>query len=311
MINYELHTDCKLISGAEYKNSNMKVPASWKRLTGRRNIYTGFNASVYKRRDEIIIVFRGTDSPTDIINNDLNMLQKVIPQQMKDARKIYKDVRRAYPDCKIIFTGHSLGASEAQLMGAETGCETITFSAYGTKNLYGARAIYSENITNYGNSQDFVYISNIDNQIGKTIVLNSNINDFNYVIKSDKPLSSISLKPHKLENFGDLFQGVEYQKEVFENTDAPLFKTGIEYVDYDDSVFDTNNRILYSGEVNIEDMKEELSDLFLEQIFSMEKFPTKEELDKRTRLGELIYVHDYVRSDGTKVSGYYRTCPQN
>ena len=34
--------------------------------------------------------------------------------------------------------------------------------------------------------------------------------------------------------------------------------------------------------------------------------PTKAELDKRTRIGELIYVEEYTRSDGTKVSGYYR-----
>ena len=34
--------------------------------------------------------------------------------------------------------------------------------------------------------------------------------------------------------------------------------------------------------------------------------PSKEELDKKVENGDLIYVHNYVRSDGTKVSGYYR-----
>ena len=34
--------------------------------------------------------------------------------------------------------------------------------------------------------------------------------------------------------------------------------------------------------------------------------PTKADVDKRTRIGELIYVEEYTRSDGTKVSGYYR-----
>lgn len=39
--------------------------------------------------------------------------------------------------------------------------------------------------------------------------------------------------------------------------------------------------------------------------------PTKAELDKRVRIGELIYVNEYVRSDGTKVSGYYRAYPRD
>lgn len=38
--------------------------------------------------------------------------------------------------------------------------------------------------------------------------------------------------------------------------------------------------------------------------------PRKAEVDKRTRIGELIYVKEYTRSDGTKVSGYYRAYPR-
>jgi len=38
--------------------------------------------------------------------------------------------------------------------------------------------------------------------------------------------------------------------------------------------------------------------------------PPKEELDSRVRTGELVYVHDYTRADGTKVSGYYRAYPK-
>ena len=34
--------------------------------------------------------------------------------------------------------------------------------------------------------------------------------------------------------------------------------------------------------------------------------PKKSELQARVLSGELIYVNNYVRSDGTKVSGYYR-----
>ena len=34
--------------------------------------------------------------------------------------------------------------------------------------------------------------------------------------------------------------------------------------------------------------------------------PTEKELEKYTAAGDLIYVHPYTRSDGTKVRGYYR-----
>ena len=37
--------------------------------------------------------------------------------------------------------------------------------------------------------------------------------------------------------------------------------------------------------------------------------PTKAEVDKRTRISELIYVEEYTRSDGTKVSGYIELIP--
>lgn len=36
------------------------------------------------------------------------------------------------------------------------------------------------------------------------------------------------------------------------------------------------------------------------------KMPERSELDKKVLSGELIYVGNYTRSDGTKVSGYYR-----
>ena len=255
MVDYKLHNDCKAISAAEYKNSTMKAPADWKRIKTKSNILTGFRAGVYKKDNNIIIVYRGTDSPTDIVNNDIKMIQKCIPSQIKDARRFYKEIHQAYPDCKIIFTGHSLGGSNAQVMGSETGCETITFSAYGTGNLYGTRAIYSENITNYGDAKDAIYISNIDNQVGKTIVLNSGIDDSDYLGKSNEQLDHISLDPHKLENYDDLSKGVEYKKE---ETTTPLFKTGIEYVNYDDSIFDLNNRVLYGGEINLNDMDDNL-----------------------------------------------------
>lgn len=37
--------------------------------------------------------------------------------------------------------------------------------------------------------------------------------------------------------------------------------------------------------------------------------PTEKNLNKRVQSGELIYVEDYTRGNGTKVHGYYRRRP--
>jgi hypothetical protein len=53
-----------------------------------------------------------------------------------------------------------------------------------------------------------------------------------------------------------------------------------------------------------------LYDLYIDKITDWKPFPSKKELNKRVRIGELIYVEEYTRSDGTKVSGYYRAYPR-
>ena len=49
---------------------------------------------------------------------------------------------------------------------------------------------------------------------------------------------------------------------------------------------------------------------FCEQIYDNKELPAKEELDKKISSGELVHVDNYTRSDGTKVSGYYRAYPK-
>jgi hypothetical protein len=49
-------------------------------------------------------------------------------------------------------------------------------------------------------------------------------------------------------------------------------------------------------------------DEFLNQALEQKELPTKETLDNQVAIGNMIYVKNYERSDGTKVSGYYRSC---
>ena len=317
MNKHQLHEDCKILSGYVYKENKPKIINNWKYSKSWYDS-NGYYSEVYKNKNNIIIVFKGTDINKGIKEGAKDMLSntqmgaKYLPSQIKNARQVYDIYKRDFPKANIILTGHSLGGSIAQALGAETGAETVTFSAYGIAKTYSPTFKYTDNITNYGNAQDPIFVGNIDAHIGKIVVLNTKI-DSNEVTKNNKEFYSYNFNPHYIQNLGELSKGVEYKKEIFENKHSPLFKLGIEYNDFNpDEVFDIKNRVLYQGEINPKDLKEgtPLYDLYLDQLLNENPMPAKKELDKRTRIGELIYVDKYTRSDGTKVSGYYRTYPK-
>lgn len=316
MTNYNLHNDCKKLSQRVYPENRHIDTNGWSYKGTFSNHRNGFYAEVYTKGDKVILTFRGTEKIwkkegiKDGFSDGLMGLE-TLPLQMKDAERAYFEIIKKYGKDNVILTGHSLGGSEAQILGAKCGAETVTFAAYGTKTLTGVEVNYTDNITNYGNAQDGIFTKNIDGQIGKTIILNSNgpkdgIFKKEYDFHDPRPF-------HNIENFGDLSKGIEYNKEVFEDDKTPLFKIGVEYNDYiPDEILDTKNRVLYNGEISPNDLEENtpLYDLYIEQLISNERISTKKELDKRTRIGELIYVEEYTRSDGTKVSGYYRAYPK-
>lgn len=81
---------------------------------------------------------------------------------------------------------------------------------------------------------------------------------------------------------------------------------------FKDRIFDIKNRVFHKNEVSMKDLDNPvLRDVYLDQALEYEPMPTKEALDKRVQTGELVYVSEYTRGDGTKVSGYYRSYPNN
>lgn len=319
MTNYKLHEDCKILSKKIYPDNRQQHSNGWTYKETLSNHRNGFYSEIYTKGDRAILVMRGTETHSgkkEAIKDgysDLQMDLQLLPRQMKDAEKAYLSAVRKYGKENVILTGHSLGGSEAQILGAKYGVETVTFAAYGTKYLSGMEINYTDNITNYGNAQDGVYVMNIDGQLGKTVILNA-IGFENGTFKEEYKIHD-PRTPHDIDNFGDLSKGIEYNKEVFEDEYTPLFKMGIEYNDYNydlDEIFDTKNRVLYRGEINPDDLEvgTPLFDLYIDNMIDKNSMPTKKEVDKRTRIGELIYVEDYTRSDGTKVSGYYRAYPR-
>ena len=53
-----------------------------------------------------------------------------------EALKLYDKVAAEYPNAHIVLTGHSLGGSLAQIVGAIRGAEAVTFNAYGTRDMF-------------------------------------------------------------------------------------------------------------------------------------------------------------------------------
>ena len=319
MTNYKLHEDCKILSKRVYPENREQGSNGWTYKETYSNHRNGFYSEIYTKGDKAILVIRGTERNSGVKEglkdggNDIQMGLDYLPFQMKDAEEAYLNAVRKYGKENLVLTGHSLGGSEAQILGVKYGVETVTFAAYGTKNLSGMEINHTNNITNYGNAQDGIFVENIDNQIGKTRILNAS--GFEEGTFKEKYKIHDPFAPHNIDNFGDLSKGIEYNKEIFEDKNAPVFKMGIEYNDYNydlDEIFDTKNRVLYNGEINIKDLEEgtPLYDLYIDKITDWKPFPSKKELNKRVRIGELIYVEEYTRSDGTKVSGYYRAYPR-
>ena len=79
---------------------------------------------------------------------------------------------------------------------------------------------------------------------------------------------------------------------------------------FKERILNLKNRVFHKNELTINSIdSEEMKDVFLDQALERKGLPSKEELDSKVALGELIYVDNYERSDGTKVSGYYRAFP--
>ena len=83
-----------------------------------------------------------------------------------------------------------------------------------------------------------------------------------------------------------------HNDELIARVSAILRRTNNEFRDFD------------------EKMKELYSSKYMDYIIDNNwEIPSVKNLDKKVQSGELIYVENYIRSDGTKVHGYYRRKP--
>ena len=178
MNNIKEHKELQELSKYVYKERDSKLPTGWLSIKPYENKDTGFYAEAFYKNDKVVIAIRGTDMGRGRSElgkdgiNDLNLSIKGIPAQYADAEKFYSEIKKTFPNQEIIFTGHSLGGSLSQILGSQFGEKAVTFNAFGVGDTYSPKFKYTKNIVNYGNSKDIVFTSNIDNQLGKTYVIN-------------------------------------------------------------------------------------------------------------------------------------------
>ncbi len=114
----QFDNEMKAISIGVYKGNEKSIPKDWINVS-EYDKKSGFHGEAFYKNGKVVIAMRGTDDKDDLAN-DIDMAKKKLPNQYADAQKFYEKVRKDFPNQEIVFTGHSLGGSLAQLMSNKT-----------------------------------------------------------------------------------------------------------------------------------------------------------------------------------------------
>lgn len=200
---------------------------------------TGFDATVFKRDNDIVIAYRGTegDDPlgrgfTDlvadiryVVQKDKERIDKGFPNQFTDSVKLVQDVKKKYPNANITLTGHSLGGALAGYAGAMEGVAAVTYSAPPAVDILPkdvkdkvVKGEFDNKIINYVHPQDSVgagWIGEHERHVGSTYYVGSRF-DIENADDFDKPVSRLldsvstyhGFEMYKFDEFGNLSNGV-------------------------------------------------------------------------------------------------------
>ena len=294
--------EIKALAQGVYKGNEKSIPKDWIKVS-EYDKKSGFHGEAFYKDGKVVIAMRGTDDfVNDFVKEDIGHLaMKKLPNQYVDAQKFYEKVRKDFPNQEIIFTGHSLGGSLAQLMSNKTGHETVTFNAYGVRDiLQGNVRDNLDNIRNYGNVDDSTYNLNLRNQLGKTYVIGYGKGS-EYITKSPEGDYLGGTKPsqkHCIETMGNLEDAIEFKPNYLEGQ----INMDIDFKDID------NNRVFTNEEIGQMSTNEfERLENFINQQVTAGKIMSDAQARQQVHTGNLIYVNSYTRSDGTEVKGYYRS----
>ena len=300
----EFDNEMKALSMGVYKGNEKSIPKDWIKVS-EYDKKSGFHGEAFYKDGKVVIAMRGTEKEDkEDWQNDISMGMKKLPNQYVDAQKFYEKVKKDFSDQEIIFTGHSLGGSLAQLMSNKTGHETVTFNAYGVADLLQGNINDNLNIRNYGNINDTVFNANIDNQLGKTYMISNDNKNVNFITSSYAGTNNSGKYPkeyHFIETMGDLEDAVEYKPNRLEGQ----VNMDIDFKDIDTNRIFTNEEI---GQMTSEEFTR--LENFINQQLAVGKVMPEAQAKQQMQAGNLIYVNSYTRSDGTEVRGYYRSRPK-
>ena len=67
MEKYKLHEDIKMLSEKVYSLDKFELPDGWKLIKYVPNSKTGFQGAIYKNRNDVIVIYAGTNQPKDFV----------------------------------------------------------------------------------------------------------------------------------------------------------------------------------------------------------------------------------------------------
>lgn len=170
-------------------------------IVGVDSLDNGFFTVITKKDNNIYVTYRGSNDLKDYAN-DIHMVAKQIPAQTRNAIDVYCWAKETFPNNRIIVTGHSLGGSLAQIVGALYGIDAVTFNPYGTKELFThLENLRTDKIINYCYPNDYLVGRNFYNNMGKNYVLNSS-------------------SGHDMEGMDSLDKAIHVTSEDFKNKTA-------------------------------------------------------------------------------------------
>ena len=186
---------------------------------------------------------------------------------------------------------HTFGAADIAVKSLNGISKTITDFHELQGNFKNGQPMYEENMDRWNNLEG--------RKIAQQIKKEYSEQEIKHLSKTGKLDDIIAEKVMQKMRRGDLITNPLVDKRKYiENS-------------FMDKIFKLENRIFHKSELKMNDLENpQIKEAFLDQITDWKPFPTKESLDKRVVTGELVYVENYTRSDGTKVNGYYRTYPK-
>ena len=275
----------------------------------------------------IYLTFAGTNDLVDI-EQDKKMGRDEIPKQYNEAVNFYRIIKenRKYWGYEIRSTGHSLGGSLAQMLGAIYNLKTVTFNAYGTRDLFKDEIkLHSENIVNYCNDEDVVTTVNAENHIGQCYLLRnfSTTSDVEVILKMARKSTIIKnfaiIREHMLElakpletrkpiSKAELVSKSPKMKEIVENYAKNAEKKRNEEELKIQRASDKKDAEIKAKRAELEERSKHITTGSVNYRYRPSGGTHGGSSSGKSECAGTYQVSGYTRDDGVSVKSYMRTC---